>query len=180
MKKYFFISIVGLFQCFGIYGQIELPPTFNEILEVNDISFIYPIENQYKVIKRPSQSLVPVDLGLKSRKHHIEIWFQFLPETDSHPLVPHVETMRQVFHLATNDPNELFTTLPINPQKLDSLFNASWGLVNVFKPKIAFSDKSYCKLLSLYKEQVGVMFVYFLFNKPTLEVDNRFQAIIFN
>ena len=78
---------------------------------------------------------------MKSRKHGVEVWFQFLPEAESYPLIPHVEAMRKVFHLATNDSEELFTALPISQKQLDTLFNASWGLVNVFKPKLVFQIK---------------------------------------
>lgn len=44
------------------------------------------------------------------------------------------------------------------------LYGADWATQATFRPKREFSEKAYCQLLTLYKEDVGLIFLYLLFD----------------
>jgi len=44
------------------------------------------------------------------------------------------------------------------------IFGADWATQATFQPKSAFSDHRYCQLITLYKEETGLIFLYLLFN----------------
>ena len=76
------------------------------------------------------------------------------------------------------DKNLWTVAVGINTVFVDD-FNADWGQVIFFQPKSVFSHKAHCKMLALYKEGKGMAFVFFLFDKGTLELDRRFLALRF-
>ena len=43
-------------------------------------------------------------------------------------------------------------------------FGADWATQSLFNPKEEFSTKKNCQLISLYKEEVGLIFLYLLFD----------------
>ena len=45
-----------------------------------------------------------------------------------------------------------------------NLFGADWATQATFQPKIEFSDKKYCQLITMYKEETGLIFLYLLFD----------------
>jgi len=51
----------------------------------------------------------------------------------------------------------------LSSQDLD-IFGADWATQALFKPKLEFSDKYYCQLITMYKEETGLIFLYLLFD----------------
>ena len=165
----------------SLSGQVELTYSFEQLLEENQIEFIYPVENRYKVLKNLKNDFFAPDFAIKSRRDKLEIYYSYKqPNSDQLAgIAPHAASFKTAIHLASNDENSIITKLSIDPQTLEDQFNADWGKVFIFTPKSAFSNRKYCKLVALFKENIGLFYVYFLFDENSREVDNRFYALRF-
>lgn len=163
------------------FGQLEYSDSFLYLLENAQIDFYEPVEGKYKAIKLQKEVFQPCDFGMRSRKEQLEIRYIIAPYSENSPAfnAPHVESARMVAHLATNDPDAVITILSMDELELRDKFNADWGKVFFFKPKEQFSTSKHCKMLSLYAEGKGMALVFFLFDKPSTELDNRFLALRF-
>jgi hypothetical protein len=178
--KIILIAIIG-FISQRAFGQLDYSDDFLYLLEHAQIDFYEPVEGKYKAMNMRKDVFQPCDYGIRSRKEKLEIRYLIAPYSENSPAfsAPHVETTRMVAHLASNDPDAVITVLSMDEQELRGDFNADWGKVFFFKPKEQFSTSQHCKLLSLYAEGKGMALVFFLFDKPSQELDNRFLALRF-
>jgi len=163
------------------YGQLEYSDDFLYLLENAQIDFYEPVEGKYKAMNMQKDVFQPCDFGIRSRREKLEIRYLIAPYSENSPAfsAPQVESTRMVAHLASNDPKAVITVLSMDEQELREEFNADWGKVFFFQPKEQFSTSKHCKLLSLYAEGKGMALVFFLFDKPSQELDNRFLALRF-
>lgn len=182
MMRFFIVVTVLLSLVLKMDAQVKLTERFSELLFDSNMEFIIPVEHKYRTVKRAGASgYEPFDLAIYSRKEKIEIRFAIHPyeEEDLYSLAPHAACMRTVTHLASNDENSIISVLSLTPESLSSDFNADWGKVIVFKPKDQFSFATTCKLLVIHRENIGTSYTFFLFDKPSLELDNRFVSLRF-
>ncbi len=164
-------------------GQVECPADFKRLLQGAQIDFFEPVEGAYKGIALPRHHFQPCDFAIRSRKEQLEIRYLIVPFQNeaSNPVAqaPHVHCMRLVSHLASNDEQAVITILSIDEAELRETFNADWGKLFFFQPKPGFSERSHCKLLALHAEGKGTALVFFLFDQPSKELDNRHVALRF-
>jgi len=69
------------------------------------------------------------------------------------------------------------TSRGIKLEDLEDLYHADWGMMHFFKPKAGFSRYEHCKMLTLYKEEVGTIFVLYLFDNVRNEALEKRKAI---
>lgn len=181
MQKVLFSWFFTCCLAYSISAQVDISPHFSHLLELSKLDFHAPLEAKYKdiaVLKNPWQTY---DFAIRSRKEKLEIRYLVVPYKESNPLnnIPHINCMRMVTNLASNSQDVVITGLSIEEEELKEQFNADWGKVFLFQPKIGFSNRMHCKLLALHKEGVGTAYVFFLFNEADQALDNRFYALRF-
>ena len=93
--------------------------------------------------------------------------------------IPHVRCMQMIANVASNEEDTRVSALSLPDSiRLDQL-NADWAKVFFFTPKKTFSTRYTCQMLAMYKEGRGMVFAYFLFNKPPMELDSRLLTVRF-
>ena len=166
---------------FALPGQVRLPESFLSQLEDASLEFITPVEGRYKPRTPHRNPYLDYQFAMRSRKEKIEIRY-FIDPLKENSLVsaaPHAAVMRMILSLATNNQDALISNLNLGNTILREDFNADWGKMAIFQPKGAFSDRTYCKMLALFKENIGMAYIFFLFDKNSRELDNRLVALRF-
>jgi hypothetical protein len=182
MKKILLLLIFASLYSYSIAQKIKYSKDFIKKLEQTQIDLFTPTEGKYKS-RRPSKNdYQKIDHQIFSKKENLEIRYAILPfdEKDQRTQVPHIDFMRVVTSTATNENEEaLISVHQIGETELKEHFNANWGNIAYFQPKIRFSDRKHCRLLGLYAEGKGMVYVFFLFDEPSQYLDNRLQALRF-
>lgn len=181
MPAYRFVSLLCLLWLYtGPAGaQIDLDPDFQEKLEVAGLEFIEPLEARYRDIRVVRNDFLTYDFAIRSRREGLEIRYYVQAAGEAPIDVPHVDAVRLLTHLASNDERFVMSGLDVNETDLREQFNADWGKVFFFTPKEAFSPRRQCKMLALFREGFGSAFVFFLFDEAGPELDHRFYALRF-
>ena len=76
---------------------------------------------------------------------------------------PHVKNGLRIGQLMNNVNDSQVAMHQLGSEDLE-FFGADWATQALFSPKENFSLKSKCQLITLYKEEVGLVFVYLLFD----------------
>lgn len=184
MRKKIILNI-GLLLFFvfpAIYAQVDLPETFSFQLEQLQVDFIQPLERNYKSIRTKKNDFFSCNFGMRSKKEKLEIRYTlqaFNPQKQADHF-PEVKAFTMATNLATNSQEAIITNLSIDEKYLQEQFNADWGTVYTFRPKLRFSEKPICQMLALYKEGRGFAYVFFLMDDPNNSaLDYRFFALKF-
>lgn len=180
------IHLLTLFFCLGvssIWGQkIEINEAFEAKLNSLQVDFFAPLEAAYKDVPvvKSAEKFQAYDFAIRSRKEKLEIRYLVSPLADNDLafLPPSANFMRILTHLASNDEEHLIAVHSMSNDALKN-FGAEWGKEAVFTPKAVFSDKKHCKLLMLYKEGRGNIYLFFLFDEASEALDNRYYALKF-
>ena len=80
--------------------------------------------------------------------------------------------------VATNDEDALMALHEMSNQDLKK-YNADWGASFFFQPKKMFSSKKHGKMIALFKEDRGMVIIFYLFNEPSEEVDLQKYCLSF-
>jgi len=161
------------------HGQIELDAGFQEKLAAAGLELIEPVEARYKDVRVARNELLTYDFAIRSRREKLEIRYLVQPAREGAVAVPHVDAIRLLTHLATNDDRFIMSGVDVKATDLEEQFNADWGKVFFFTPKEDFTPRRQCKLLALFREGYGSAFVFFLFDEAGPELDHRFYALRF-
>ena len=179
MLLLFFISLLttGFAQ-----KKIKYSKTFLKKLEQIQIDIFTPTEGKYKSTRPTKNDYQAIDHVIFSKKEAIEIRYAIIPFEANKPTtqIPHVDFMRVVMSTATNEDEEALVSVhALEDQDLKANFNADWGSMAYFQPKTRFSKYKHCRLLSLYSEGLGMVYVFFLFDEPSRSLDNRLHSLRF-
>jgi hypothetical protein len=134
-----------------------------------------PADSDYKLANAIENPYLPYQHAIRSSKENLEIRFYFQPESQNTPF-PQVESYRLAMHMGNNE-QTIFSARELTTYELDSVFHADWGRVYLFTPKAGFSIQKYCKMLTLHRENKGVVYVIFLFDKPSALIDQRLHIL---
>lgn len=161
--------------------KIDYSATFLEKLAAVGAEFSAPLDSDYKNIHILKEAFQPYDFAIKSRKEKLEIRYYIEELEAENPSFfhPHMRFTRFLMNLAANTENAILAVHDIEESDLQDEFQADWGKVAFFQPKEGFMAAAHCKLLCLYKENRGMIYVLFLFDKPSTGLDNRFYAVQF-
>ena len=179
---------IFLFSCFYflapvIFAQeIDFPDQFKDLLNQVSIDFYEPVEAKYQDFKVKENDFGRYDFRMASRKEKLEIRYSITPfdVDDFMSQNPHLLTMRAISSIATNDQEYIISATQMSEQVLQSDFNADWGMTYFFTPKTGFSNSPHCRMIALYKEGKGTVFIYYLFDDPGNEaLDTRYFALRF-
>jgi hypothetical protein len=173
-KLIFFILFFVSTDCFSQESEYSL---FNEMIHKMGVDFASPVDGKYQALKWVDQPFWGEHFSLVSRKENIEIKILFKPELLHHP---HVNSVRWITQIASNEEETAISFVPLTTERTKELYGADWAKVFFFKPKIGSSLYSETKMIALYKEEVGMIFVFFLFNEADQALLNRDQIIRFS
>lgn len=178
----FLLFVAASFPNYLAAQKIDYPKTFLQLLDKTGVELFVPVDAGYKDFFLSQNGLQTCHFTLRSKKENLEIRYLLLPfdKRDFASMNPHIQTMRMVATIATNDPESFISAIQPGRQDMKRDFNADWGRIYFFKPKQGFSNKPHCRLLALYKEGKGTVFVFFLFDKPdNPALDTRYFALRF-
>lgn len=172
---------VSMVYTLNLRAQIAPDEVFQQKLNRAGLFFMEPVEGKYKTLRKPADLYQHYDYAIRSRGEKMEIRYLVEPWRENNPLsgVPNVRATQLVMHLATNQGEAMIIGQSIGQETLLDDFNADWGKVFYFEPKDAFSLNRECKLLVLHKGGLGTAYVFFLYDKITVELDKRFLALQF-
>lgn len=160
-----------------IFSQDNDYSLFNEITQKMGVDYSSPLDGKYQAIKWIDQPYWGEHFSLVSRKENMEIKILFKPEILDHP---NVNSVRWITQIASNEEETAISFVPLTEERTKELYGADWAKVFFFKPKISSSLYSETKMIALFKEEVGMIFVFFLFNQADQNLLNRDQIIRFS
>jgi hypothetical protein len=176
-----FLSCCLLFFTFSnnVFTQIKMSKSFSQKLEKMDLDFLAPLENSYKKVKASESIIVDFDFEIKAKKADMKIGFALFPEGKNALIFPHIKVSNMAISAATNENEEARLVLHEMSKENLKNYHADWGAVVFFQPKIIFSDKDHCKMLALYQEGKGLVYIFYLFDEASEEVDLQENCLSF-
>ena len=181
MKNFFLLPLLFLLAFItDTYGQAGLPLDQQLLLERFELSWDAPAV-PYRATKRPQNSFQSYDIGIVFRKADLEIRYLLIPDAtgSDQELIPHLRAPRMAMHLASNDEDSYIAAHDLEPGEVDSLYDADWGQKFFFSPKDIFSDAKDCEMIALYREGVGMCYIFLLFEEPSANLPELTQLLRF-
>ena len=158
-----------------------MDPAFKKLLEEAKMSFNEPTENRYKTIRSSKNPVFKDNFSIKVKKGDLEIRYAISKPDDNNDklIFPHIASMTTASHIASNANDSEIVVQNLKEGDLINQLKADWASIFYFNPKAQFSTKKFCKMLAMYKDGIGLVYVFFLFNKPSIELDNQFYTLSF-
>lgn len=147
--------------------------TFQQSLNDFGIETDEPTEGRAKFFQPKKQTLLKENFRVNLKKENIEIWVAFHP-TDTADLstqMPNLFCRTTAVNAATNNEEAVTTVLKLSDEYLEETFGAEWGRELFFQPKKQFSERQHCRLISIYKEEVGHLNVFCFFDEKSKNLD---------
>jgi len=162
-------------------AQTKLPIAFSELLEQMKLDIAIPVERTYKNKRIKRNEFFNPDHIIRARRRRVEIQYKAFPK-EIHPhLIPHIRHTMTVTSIASNfEKSATVAVHKISKEDLANSYKADWGSISYFQPKRSFSKYQHGKLLSLFKEDQGMICILFLFDEgEEPEVDRQVLAARF-
>ena len=163
------------------FTQINYSDSFAQKLEDGQLVFVSPVEGKYKDLLVEKNDFFNYDLAIKSRKENLEIRYAIQTLRIDNPIhqVPQTTAIQAISNVATNSQETVITVHNIKQTDLENQFNAEWGTVAYFTPKAQFSNKKHCKMILLHSEGKANVYIFFLFDKPSEELEMQMGNVRF-
>lgn len=177
--NYFYLFCCTFFTL-NLNAQIELPELFSTQLKQLNADIFRPLDAGYKTISITGEDYVPAQFAIYSRQEKMEIRYyaRTYQELGYFADSPHVDASRIVMNTATNY-GELATTVHSFAPEDRKALGADWAKLFTFKPKTGFSQTEYAQMIAIYKENVGIIYIFLLFNDAPETLDSRQVAARF-
>jgi len=181
--QYIYVSFFFLLPTNFFAQKIDYLDHFLNKLKQMSLAFVEPTDSDYRDVIILKNDIKKYDFAIRSRKEKIEI--RYILEVEKEPKLssqlPDIQFFKTLTHLASNDENASPMAVHSIPEnELNNDFQADWGKFAYFQPKGDFAHWRHAKLLALYKSGKGMVYVLFLFDKPTPSLNNRFYAVQFS
>ena len=182
-RNHLLISFVCLliFNSLPLKAQPSVEDEFRAALEKLNAEVMPPLDGDYKAW-RPLKNLTQnSDWAIRSRKEKLEIRFLTSTVSDNQPTMkyPSIAAHRLALHICSNEENTGISARDLTEHEQEDLFNADWGRIYIFRPKLDFAQNAYCKMVALHKEGKGMAYIFYLFDEPSPNIDNRLYAFRF-
>ncbi|MEZ4949426.1 MAG: hypothetical protein R2769_00410 [Saprospiraceae bacterium] len=179
-KTAFILLLIKLPSFLSAQG-FEFSPSFLKIAAANNLELTYPTENSFSEIPQITNEYLPFVFGMKSKKQDIEIYILYQNYNPENPATqnPQVETSRITANAATNHEESVITVLELGKEYVKESFGADWGREIYFHPKKGLSGKENCRLVTVYKEGIGQLSIFFFFNEKTAYLDSFYNWVRF-
>jgi len=162
MRKLMLITSVyflnGLLQAQDFQEQV--------VTQLQDIhvELFTPAEQEAYTIKPDNRDFYKTDFIIK-HEDKVEMRVEYFSwKKDSLAITnPNIKNGIRLGQLMDNNDDTQISLHRLSSQDLN-IYGADWATQALFKPKPEFSDKYYCQLITMYKEETGLIFLYLLFD----------------
>ncbi len=132
-------------------------------LAVAQIEIFSPLEQKAYPLRKDLNSFFATDFIIDhSDKVEVRVEVLRFPQDSLAISNPHIKNGIRLGQLIDNMNDDPVTLHKLGSEDLD-FFGADWATQALFNPKEEFSTKKNCQLITLYKEDVGLIFLYLLF-----------------
>ena len=154
----FFCAVTMLLSAQSFQEEIE-----EELVDIQ-VQLFTPAEQEAYTIKPDKNEIFPTDFIIK-HKDKIEIRVEYFSTNKDSLAIsnPNIKNGIRLGQLIDNIEESTISLHSLGSQELN-IFGADWATQATFQPKIEFSDKKYCQLITMYKEETGLIFLYLLFD----------------
>lgn len=159
-------------------AQMQYTRHFTKELEKCHATFIAPVEGWYKIKMIRDQFGPKYDLALESEEKDFEMHFSLDPDYQIN--VPHITCLTTASTLAINSDRFDIQVNVFTPEQTKSYFNADWAAYADFIPKPTLTDKSFGRLVTIFREGFGLLQEVFFFNFHDPEKDLRMYTLTFS
>jgi len=123
-----------------------------------------PVERSAYDIKKDRNEFFTTDFVIK-HEDKVEIRVEYFDwKKDSIAINnPNIKNGIRLGQLIDNIDESQISLHRLGSEDLE-IFGADWATQATFQPKSAFSDRRHCQLITLYKEETGLIFLYLLFD----------------
>ncbi len=174
MRGLLIISLLSLVS--AVYGQVDDPMiytrSFTNKLRQHRIDFYQPVERWLHIADTQEDEYMEYDAVLHDEAE-LEIRIRLIPDEKAYSRAPHIEVMRTIAHISTNDPEADIRVSQINHRWVVENYNADWALYADFKPKEAFSAYPKGRILCIYRE--GRALIQYIILHDEEELDPYFE-----
>lgn len=183
MKRITWIILLYLFTLPLLSAQYNwrINKEFGQALLLLNAEVMPPLDGAYKTYKPARNSTQNCQWALRSRKERLEIRYLATPlSAQKHTRkYPSIAAHRLAMHICSNEEDAIITARDLSAHEQEVLYNADWGRVYIFPPKLDFSPYTYCKMVALYKEGKGMAYIFNLFDNPSPNIDSRLYSFRF-
>lgn len=132
-------------------------------LAASNIVLFAPLEQEAYPLAKDQNAFFKTDF-LISHPEKVEVRVEVMryPQDSVEMSNPHIKNGVRLGHLIDNINDAPVTLHKLGTEDLD-FFGADWATQSLFNPKDEFSTKKNCQLITMYKEEVGLIFLYLLF-----------------
>ena len=93
--------------------------------------------------------------------------------------MPHIYFATKAINIARNTDETVLSIHSMKTTQLKEDFNADWGAIAFFKPKLEFSDKQHCKMVAVHAEGKGNIYIFYLFDDPEIDLEELYSNVRF-
>ncbi|NJO87198.1 MAG: hypothetical protein HC821_04160 [Lewinella sp.] len=161
-------------------AQGPLPDSFQLRLNGLGADLIRPVGADFTVLSAKANRHLPTHFALYSRHEKLEIRYTVFAEAELGPLagLPHVAVSHLLLDIGSND-EDAFLTMHSYVGESFNTFGADWAKLFTFRPKRSFCDTAFAQLVALYREGLGMAYVFLLFDQAPETLDARQLALRF-
>ncbi|MFK8101064.1 MAG: hypothetical protein AB8G15_01015 [Saprospiraceae bacterium] len=155
---------------------------FQAVLQAAQLDYVAPLENAYRPIAVEPNEFHSYEYAIQSKSRDIEIRYSiktFATIAAPKNELPHLKCLAIANTLADNKVDQAIAVHGIPKRELMEKYNADWGAIVYFQPKIQFSDKTHCKMLTLFADGKADVYIFFLFDEPSDELKHQMYTLRF-
>lgn len=162
-------------------AQITPDSTFARQLAEMGLEIIQPLESDYRNLGAAENDYLTCPLVVRSRREKLEIRYAVRPVADMGYLAdaPHIAAGNLAVNLASNDEDTFLAVHSLPAASVRDNYGADWLKLYTFPPKRGFSERETCQMVALFREGVGMAYVFLLFDKAPELLDARTNALRF-
>ena len=162
-------------------AQIEPDTAFARRLAEMELEIIQPLESDYRNLGPAENDYLSCPLVVRSRREKLEIRYAVRPVAELGYLAaaPHVAAGNLAARLASNDEDTFLAVHSLPAAAVREDYGADWLKLYTFPPKRGFSERTTCQMVALFREGVGMAYVFLLFDRAPELLDARTNALRF-
>lgn len=163
VKKQILLFSFFLIASLQLTGQNISEKDIDNYFSKLGLAINWPTELKPEIKSLKKKAFTPKAFSLYYPSEKIQILLERISPRKSY--FPNLANGSRLAHYAGNDEDSIISLHSLGDEELKQL-NAEWGTQAFFKPKKEFSNYGYCMLISMYDEEKGQVFAYFMFDDP--------------
>lgn len=162
-------------------AQITPDSSFARQLAAMNLEILQPLESDYRVRKPVENDYLTCPLVVRSRREKLEIRYAVRPVVDLGYLAdaPHIAAGNLATRLASNDEDTFLAVHSLPAASVRDNYGADWLRLYTFPPKRGFSERAHCQMVAMFREGVGIAYVFLLFDQAPELLEARTNALRF-